>query len=234
MRAARGEPAWWPWEILFSLLNYFKAAEGCVRQEPTLRPDRGAPAFAVQKYASASIGRMKSFQHYIALSGVQQRPVVGEDLNALSLEAFFYFRSQQHIRSGERGQALLHAGNHVRAVKPVGFRQVRGRVIGGMIGVGMIKADDVLAAVARQLDGGDHLLGMDAVTVGWGVTAHVLAGQGHGYQAMHVNHVPRQNAAARMGIAALGFPTNQIVISLADFQHGGVSWEVAASPVHRP
>src|SRR3954468_21280251 len=88
-----------------------------------------------------------------------------------------------------------------------------------MVGMGMVKADDTLPPVPRQLERGDHLFRMDAIAVGRGIRPHVLAGQGHGDHTVPTCHTAKQNAAALMGITALGFPADEVVISLADLKH---------------
>src|SRR5690349_18033362 len=95
----------------------------------------------------------------------------------------------------------------------------------------MIKADNAFAAAPGQLERRNHLFRVNAVSVCRRVRAHVLASKGHGYTAVPAEDVPEQNPAALMRVATLGFPANQIVVSLADFQHAKFSWEVAASPV---
>src|SRR6266481_7624282 len=71
--------------------------------------------------------------------------------------------------------ALIHTRDHVRAAEPVGFRQVGGRPLRGMVGMGVIEADDVLAVLAAFALNADELSGIDLVAVLWRVLARVTA-----------------------------------------------------------
>src|SRR6478609_79662 len=88
-----------------------------------------------------------------------------------------------------------------------------------MVWVRVIEPDNAFPAAARQFQRGDYLLRIDAIAIRRRIHAHVFAGKGHGDQAVPVHHIAQKNATALMGIAALGFPANQIVVSLADLEH---------------
>src|SRR5215469_605413 len=89
-----------------------------------------------------------------------------------------------------------------------------------MVGMGVVETDNTFPAAPRQFERGDHLFRMDAVAVLEGVAARVLAGHGHGDDTVAVVQMAKDDAAAFVGIAALRLPADQVIICLADCQHG--------------
>ena len=69
--------------------------------------------------------------------------------------------------------AFFDGGDDVGAAEPVGLGEVGGGPLRGVVGVGVVEADDVEAAVAGLALGGDELFGCDVVTVVRGVGAGV-------------------------------------------------------------
>jgi hypothetical protein len=51
--------------------------------------------------------------------------------------------------------AFFYGGDDVGAVEPVGFCEVGGRVLGGVVGVGVVEAYDVQALLAGFALGAD-------------------------------------------------------------------------------
>ena len=68
---------------------------------------------------------------------------------------------------GIRGYCLtlLYAGDHIGAAEPVGFLQVGLRPAGGMVGMGMIEADNLFIALAAFALNANQFFRIDAVTV---------------------------------------------------------------------
>src|SRR5215472_11739486 len=125
-----------------------------------------------------------------SLSSIKQRALVGYDFNALRLKALSSLRPGQDIGSSKGRAPALHAGDHVRTVKPVGFSQIGGGVVGRMVRMRMVKADDAFTAVSGQLKRGNNLFRINAVTIGRRVCPHVLAGQRHGDPPMSARDGP--------------------------------------------
>src|SRR5438128_9555866 len=114
--------------------------------------------------------------------------------------------------------APLHAGDHIRAVKPVALEQVSLGVMRRMVRMGMIKTDNILSAAARQLGSRKHLLRTNAVTRLW-VFLHVVTGKCKSDGAVSVGQRAQKNSAAFPWVAAFRLPSNQVIIGLADPQH---------------
>src|SRR5882757_272984 len=88
----------------------------------------------------------------------------GGDLDFFSFELPVLVRAGQHKGFSSGGASLVYAGNHIRVLEVVGFGQVGGRKMRAAIGMRMVKADNVFVAAAGQLDRGDQLFRVDAVT----------------------------------------------------------------------
>src|SRR5215510_6126184 len=146
------------------------------------------------------------------LRRVEKRVLIGDDFNALRLEALFIFRSNQNIGCGQGWHSAVHGGNYIGAIEPMRLSQVSGGIVRGVVGVRVVKANDSFAPAASQLKRGNYLFRIDTVTVGGGVDPHVLASQGHGDPAMPAGYVTQQNSTALMGITTFGFPSDQIVV----------------------
>src|SRR5208282_853609 len=96
-----------------------------------------------------------------------------------------------------------------------------------MVGMGMVEADDFLAAVAAFKLNADEFFGIDAVAVvrrvGAGVAAAGDAGDGLGSgMRSGVVEVAEQDAAAFVGIGFFSVSTKGGVGGLGNFQHGTV------------
>src|SRR5579872_1479079 len=89
-------------------------------------------------------------------------------------------------RVGNGRLTLLHAGDDVGAADPVGLGEVGRRPLGGMVGVGMIEADDVLAAAAAFTLDSHQFLGIDIVAVVRGICTGVAAARSRGHHASAV------------------------------------------------
>src|SRR5258708_6263537 len=114
--------------------------------------------------------------------------------------------SCQRKRVRERGLALLHAGDDVRAADPVGFGEICGRPAGGMIGVGMVEADNVFAAFTAFALNAHQFAGIDVVAVLRRVRTGVAAARGRGHRAgAIILEAAEQDAAAfvRVGFFAM-------------------------------
>src|SRR2546423_5942601 len=114
--------------------------------------------------------------------------------------------------------APLHAGDHIRAVKPVALEQVSLGVMRRMVRMGMIKTDNILPAAARQLRSRKHLLRTNAVARLW-VFPHVVTGKCKNDSAISVGHPAQQNSTAFPWVAPFRLPPNQVITGLADPQH---------------
>src|SRR6266852_982930 len=84
-------------------------------------------------------------------------------------------RTREFERIRSRRHALVHARDHVGTAEPVGFFEVGGRPLRGMIRVRVIEADDVLAALAAFALNTDKFPGIDLVAVMWRVRASIAA-----------------------------------------------------------
>ncbi len=101
----------------------------------------------------------------------------------------------------------------------MGFRKIGGGIVRNVVGMRVIKTDNILAAASRQLQCGDHLLWIDAVCALRRVQPHVLAWNRERHSAIAIGSLAQQDSAALLRIAALGFPADQVVVGFADSQH---------------
>ena len=65
----------------------------------------------------------------------------------------------------EGGVALLDGSDDVGAAEPMGFGEVGGGPLGGVVGMGVVEAYDVEAGFAGMALSGDEFLGSDVVAV---------------------------------------------------------------------
>src|ERR1700682_23105 len=100
------------------------------------------------------------------------------DVDFFWLKALVVFGTAQHKRYRVGGSSPVHAGNDVRAVHPMGLGEVGCGVPRRMVGMRMVKPNDVLPARARQLHGRDHLLRIDAVLALRRIGALIVTGNG--------------------------------------------------------
>ena len=100
------------------------------------------------------------------------------DGDGLRVEALVVFGGAGE-EEGVGGVALPFGdgGDDVGAAEPVGFGEVGRRPLRGVVGVGVVEADDVEAAVAGLALGGDELFGCDVVAVVGGVGAGVAGAE---------------------------------------------------------
>src|SRR6267378_873129 len=131
-------------------------------------------------------------------------------------------RELERIRN--RRSALVHARDYVGTSVPVGFREVGGRPLRGMVGMGVIETDDVLAALAAFALNADEFPGIDLVAVVWRVRARVAAAR-DARNSLHVVviEVPKQHAATLVGIGFLSVLTKGEVVRLRELEHGSRS-----------
>jgi hypothetical protein len=121
---------------------------------------------------------------------------------------------------GEIGFALGDAGDDVRTADPVGFFEVGLRPLRGVVGVGMVEADDVFAAFAGQALDADEFFGIDVVAVLWGIGAGVLAAGGGGDGAGIIVHLAEEDSAAFVGVGFFAVTADVIVMLAIDSEHG--------------
>ena len=102
----------------------------------------------------------------------------------------------------------------------MGFGEVSLRPLRGMVGVGVVEADDVQAEAARLALNFDQFLGRDVVAIMGAVGAGVAGAD----DLMHVVAIggclAEQCAAAlvREGLFAVG--TDRFVVGVGEFEHG--------------
>src|ERR1035438_2400266 len=106
----------------------------------------------------------------------------------------------QFKRGRYGGFALLDAGDYVGAAHPVSFGEIGGRPLGGMIGMGVVEADDIFSALAAFALNADQLFRIDLVAVVGRIVAHVSAAGGtiHGLCAV-IFKASEQYATALVG-----------------------------------
>src|SRR6185437_8143781 len=97
----------------------------------------------------------------------------------------------------------------------------------------MIKPDDSFGAAARKLQGGDHSSCINAVAVRSGVAAHIFASESQRDGPRFSRGRAENDAATLVRIAALSFPANQVVVSLADLQHRFLLGSGANTPARK-
>jgi len=107
----------------------------------------------------------------------------------------------QFERVGHGRLTLLHAGDDVGAADPVGLGEVGRGPLGGMVGMGMIEADDVLAAATAFTLDSHQFLGIDVVAVVRRIGSGVAAARSRGHDAgAVVVEAPKENATAFMRV----------------------------------
>src|ERR1700679_1673161 len=149
------------------------------------------------------------------------------DLNGLVHELFVVFAgAAQQERVGECGFSLLDAGDDVRAAEPVGFGEVGLGPLRGMVGVRVVKADDVQAEATRLALNFDQLLRGDVVAVVRGVGAGVASAddlldviRGRGAIALAGDVLAEQHAAALVRVGLFAVSAQCFVIGILDAKH---------------
>src|ERR1700676_2946780 len=96
--------------------------------------ERGGPPRAHPTFSLSFVRATSASRHFSSL--------VREFLVPVNLAP----RKLKRVRN--RGRAFYHARDHIRTSKPVRLRKIRYRPLRGMIGMGVIEANDVFAALA--------------------------------------------------------------------------------------
>ena len=124
-------------------------------------------------------------------------------------------------RIRNRRLALFHAGDDVGAAEPVGFGQIGLRPAGGMVGVGMVEADDVFTTLAAFALDADQFAGIDVVAVMRGVSAGIAAAGGRGHDAgAIVAGTAEKDSAALVRVSFFTVAAEGLVVFSCNFQHG--------------
>src|SRR5580700_3535254 len=98
------------------------------------------------------------------------------DLNLLLSERLIMLAAPTQLkRIRHRRFAFLYTRDHVGATEPVGLGQVGLRPLGRMIGMRVIKTDNVFAALSALPLNANEFSWIDVVTVLWRVAARVSA-----------------------------------------------------------
>src|SRR5579864_2337299 len=118
--------------------------------------------------------------------------------------------------------ALGHTRNDVRAADPVRFLEVGLRPLRGMIGMGVIEADDVLVALARLALDANEFLGINVIAVLGRIGAGVAAAGGRRDRANIAIHLAEEDPATFMRISFLAVATDFRVVLGAYLQHAGI------------
>ena len=71
----------------------------------------------------------------------------------------------QFKRVGDGCLSFFHAGDDIRAANPVGFGEISLRPLRRMVGMGVIEADDILAAFAAFTLDADQFARIDVIAV---------------------------------------------------------------------
>src|SRR5262245_29200986 len=117
--------------------------------------------------------------------------------------------------------AFFHAGDHIRAAEPVGFGEVGLRPLRRMIGVRMVKADDVLVALAGLTLDVHELLGIDVVAVLRRVGTGVAGAGKRSYDTCAIAlQAAEQDTATLVRIGLLAVQTKSVVVGLTEAKHG--------------
>jgi len=106
----------------------------------------------------------------------------------------------------------------------VGFGKIGGRPLRGMVRVGVIEADYILAALATLALDANEFPGIDVIAVVWRIIARVAAacdardGLWYGAGAI-VFELPEQHATALVGIGFFSVMTQGRIRGLGNSQH---------------
>ena len=107
----------------------------------------------------------------------------------------------QQIGVSGRGPAVRDFGDDVAAGQPVGFGEVGGRPVCGVIGVGVVEAGDFKAATVGFAYDAHQFSRRDLVAAAGGAGACIHGGEGGGDPPSAGAGPPEQGAAAFLGIA---------------------------------
>ena len=121
-------------------------------------------------------------------------------------------RCRQFERIRNRGLPFLHAGNHIRAAEPVRFGEISRRPLCRMVRMRMIKADDVLSALAAFPLDANQFARIDVIAVLRRIRTRVAATSDRTLRSRLAIHLAKQNSAAFVRIGLLAVPTKSVVI----------------------
>ena len=120
-------------------------------------------------------------------------------------------REFERVRDG--GLSFFDGGDDVGTADPVGFGEIGLGPLRGMVGVGVVETDDVLAAITALSLDADQFLGVDVVAVVGRVGAGVAAACGAGDDSRAVIlEASEQNSAAFVGIGFFAVLTEGVVV----------------------
>src|SRR5215472_6031967 len=117
---------------------------------------------------------------------------------------------------GVGGVAYGDGGDDVGAAEPVGFGEVGVGPLRGVVGVGVVEADDVEALVAGLALGGDELFGSDVVAVVRGIGARVAGAEKRGDADGGGLGFAEENAAAFVGVGGFAVGAEVVVEGLGE------------------
>src|SRR5207302_9480135 len=128
--------------------------------------------------------------------------------------------SRQLKRIRDHSLTLFHTDDQVGAADPVGLGEIGRGPAGRMVGMGMVEADDVFAALSALTLDADQLARVNVVAVLQGVGAGIAAAGGRGHNACTaVVHAAQQHATALMRVGFFAVPSDFSVVSSCDLQH---------------
>src|SRR5207237_3962591 len=114
---------------------------------------------------------------------------------------------------------LRHAGDHVRATKPMGLREVSRRPPGGMVRMRVIEADNVLSALTTFALDTHELARIDVIAVVRRIIASVAAARGGSHNTLLAVHSAKQNAAALVRISLFPVTAEGFVVGFINLKH---------------
>jgi hypothetical protein len=130
---------------------------------------------------------------------------------------------------GDGGLAVLDGGDDVAAADPVGFGEVGLRPPRGVVGVGVVEADDVQRKAAGLALDADQLLGRNVVAVVRAVGARVAGADDLADAISLGRRVAEEDAAALVGVGLLAVRAEGGVVGVCDMEHSGQLFFLNAS-----
>src|SRR5579872_1602147 len=101
--------------------------------------------------------------------------------------------------------------------------KVGGRPVRRVVGMRMIKADDVFAPLTALPLNADQLLRIDVVTILWRIIARIATTCNRGYHAYVVSiHLPKQDTTTLVRIGLLAMLSKGREVGLRKLQHWGI------------
>src|SRR5438067_5830004 len=95
-----------------------------------------------------------------------------------------------------------------------------------MVGVGVVKANNVYACRSRLLLRGDQVLRRNMVAVGGGVDMRVLAAHGGTDQTLALFHLAQQDSATLLRIRFFAVFADGIIVASRDLDHSSLPLSV--------